>query len=234
VAAGGRRLRWCSLFRSGATHLLSDLDRKRLADLGIRTAVDLRSNWERQEYPHGLIGQEDLLYFVCDHNHVGGNLSQMLRHPGLEATNLRHAMIETYRELPYELSKVYRQLFRSVAAEPLPLVFNCAAGTDRTGVAAALLLGALGVSWEDVVADYLLTQKCVPKITRMIYASTSGANLQRFDAHEVAPLFIADRIYLEAMREAIVTRNGSIEGFLLSQLGLERQLLEALRERLLD
>ncbi len=44
-------------------------------------------------------------------------------------------------------------------AEPanLPLVFHCAAGKDRTGVLAALVLDILGVAPEVIVADYLIT-----------------------------------------------------------------------------
>ena len=46
-----------------------------------------------------------------------------------------------------------------VLAEPgaLPAVFHCAAGKDRTGLLAALLLGSLRVSHDDIVADYELT-----------------------------------------------------------------------------
>ena len=39
----------------------------------------------------------------------------------------------------------------------MPAVFHCAAGKDRTGLLAALLLGSLGVSHDDIVADYTLT-----------------------------------------------------------------------------
>jgi protein-tyrosine phosphatase len=39
-------------------------------------------------------------------------------------------------------------------AEAQPLVFHCAAGKDRTGVLAALLLGCLGVEPETVISDY--------------------------------------------------------------------------------
>ena len=41
---------------------------------------------------------------------------------------------------------------------PCPAVFHCAAGKDRTGLLAALLLGSLGVAHDDIVEDYALTQ----------------------------------------------------------------------------
>ncbi len=48
------------------------------------------------------------------------------------------------------------------------VLFHCAAGKDRTGVVAALLLSVLGVSVEDIVADYMLSADSVePVITRL-------------------------------------------------------------------
>jgi len=48
--------------------------------------------------------------------------------------------------------------------DALPAVFHCAAGKDRTGILAALLLSSLGVADEDVVADYALTGEAVPRM----------------------------------------------------------------------
>src|SRR5918996_443822 len=43
-----------------------------------------------------------------------------------------------------------------------PTVFHCTAGKDRTGIVAALVLALLGVSEDDIVADYVLTQDVMP------------------------------------------------------------------------
>jgi hypothetical protein len=88
--------------------------------------------------------------------------------PETDATHLGDATIEVYRELPYEFSRrLSGAFFCRIAGGQLPLVFNCAAaGKDRTGVAAALPLTALGVAWEDVMADYLLSGQIVADILR--------------------------------------------------------------------
>lgn len=57
----------------------------------------------------------------------------------------RAAMIQGYRRLPFEQVPAHRELFRRLAAGDVPLVFNCSAGKDRAGTAAALILSALGV-----------------------------------------------------------------------------------------
>ena len=43
-------------------------------------------------------------------------------------------------------------------------MFHCAAGKDRTGLLAALVLSALGVSDEDVVRDYALTEAAMVRM----------------------------------------------------------------------
>jgi len=43
-------------------------------------------------------------------------------------------------------------------ASSYPLVFHCAAGKDRTGVLAALVLSILGVDRSVIIEDYVITQ----------------------------------------------------------------------------
>ena len=50
-----------------------------------------------------------------------------------------------------------------VLCEPdaLPAIVFCSAGKDRTGLVTALTLGVLGVSQEEIVADYALTERAL-------------------------------------------------------------------------
>jgi protein-tyrosine phosphatase len=65
-------------------------------------------------------------------------------------------MTKLYTVLPEEALPKYRVLF-SLLADPsnLPLLFCCSAGKDRTGVAAALILYALGAGMDTIMEDYL-------------------------------------------------------------------------------
>jgi protein-tyrosine phosphatase len=233
TGADGRRVRWRQLYRSGTTHLFNAAARERLAAMGIRAAVDLRSRQEQAEHPHAFGAIADFSYLSCNHDHVAGNLVGALRDPRLNAAAVREEMLQLYRELPYAFRDVLQMLFRSAALGPLPLVFNCAAGKDRTGVAAALLLIALGVDWPEVEADYLLTERCVPDIMRAVLASRMGRRLAAIDPQALLPLFGVDRTYLAAMRESVAARSGSFDNYFAVELALEPDLLAALRERLL-
>jgi protein-tyrosine phosphatase len=233
LGADGRRVRWRRVFRSGSTHALSPASRQLLSALGIRAAVDLRSRQEQDEHPHALCAEGGCEYLAFDHDHSGGDLLTLLERPDIHASHLHLAMAQLYRELPYQFTEIYRELFRVLARSPLPMVFNCAAGKDRTGVAAALLLTALGVAWEDIEADYLLTQQFVAEIKNSVIGSRWGRRLTRLDPVTIAPLFGVETSYLTAMREAILVRSGSFERYFQNDLKLEPALLQELRERLL-
>jgi protein-tyrosine phosphatase len=233
-AAHGKRVKNGQLFRSGTTDALTANDRASLAKLAIRTVVDLRSNEERLELPHGLKDDVGVDYRAYDHDRRGGNLLRLLDRPNLQAVDLENAMLHMYRHLAYEFAEVYRDLFQTIAKGPVPLVFNCAAGKDRTGVAAALLLSAIGVSWEDIVEDYLLTRQFVPAIVRKFSSSTLGGKIGRFDPCVVAPVFEVRPSYLITMREAVTARSGSIDEYLRIDLGLDLGLLKKLRQQLLN
>ena len=69
----------------------------------------------------------------------------------------RAAMGATHPQILTEFNSQYRRMFKQLLADNVPLAFNCSAGKDRTGVAAALILTALGVSRETVIQDYLLS-----------------------------------------------------------------------------
>ena len=57
-------------------------------------------------------------------------------------------------------NKAYKELFRALEAGETPILFHCSAGKDRTGVAAMLILLALGASDETICADYARTNLC--------------------------------------------------------------------------
>jgi protein-tyrosine phosphatase len=231
--ASGLHVRWKEVFRSGTTHLLTDADRTRLQQLGIRVVIDLRSVKERERYPHALLGCPGVDYFALDHDRAAANVLKMLQKKALSVEELRVATLNSYRNLPYESVAIFKQLFSSVACGPLPLVFNCSAGKDRTGVAAALMLSALGVAWEDIVLDYMLSQPLSRNIERAFRLPGAEDIFKHLPSDVVATLFGVDPLYLKAMRESLIERSGNIEQYLSSDLGLSAPTLERFRERLL-
>jgi protein-tyrosine phosphatase len=71
---------------------------------------------------------------------------------------VREAMRLNYPKKLYSHQAIYKKMLMRLVEQQTPLVFHCAAGKDRTGVAAALILSLLGVSDELIIEDYLLDQ----------------------------------------------------------------------------
>ncbi len=59
-------------------------------------------------------------------------------------------------------NKAFKELFRALEAGETPILFHCSAGKDRTGVAAMLILLALGASDETICADFV-QHECLPQ-----------------------------------------------------------------------
>ncbi|MFX8016077.1 tyrosine-protein phosphatase, partial [Acinetobacter baumannii] len=81
--------------------------------------------------------------------------------PGQPATaaNVKAMMTASYPRMLTQFNGQYRRMFGELLAGRVPLAFNCSAGKDRTGIAAALVLTALDVPHKTVVEDYLLTNR---------------------------------------------------------------------------
>jgi protein-tyrosine phosphatase len=224
---------WKTLYRSGTLHALSTADWRQLEALGLAAAFDLRSRAERTERPHGFANRPPLSYFSIDHDHDVGDLGRMMLNPKLTAEEVRGWMVKSYRQMPYELSASFRVLFSLLVRGPLPLVFNCSAGKDRTGVASALVLTSVGVPWNAVVADYLISATTVPAQRRLLQSARAGTLLAALEPATVDALLGAEAIYLEAMRESIEQRSGSVEGYLRDELELTQDDLATLKSRLI-
>jgi protein-tyrosine phosphatase len=230
----GRRLRWGLLFRSGVMATLTDADRRRLAPFGIRVICDLRANGERLHRPTRWAGISEVEIWARDHDSSGGDLLTRLTDPATTATDMFAMMHETYRKLPYEQVASYREIFRRLSRGQLPLLFHCAAGKDRTGVAAALILTALGVPREAVIEEYLISEYYFDSGRRIALENASGTLLKQVPPDIWEPLMHAKKSYLEAMFSQLQDNHGSIEGYIAEQLEIGQDEIDQMRTHLLS
>ena len=161
VTVDGRRTRRGRLFRSEFLGPTGDLAEPLGRRISLRTVVDLRR--------HGEVAFEQVAWAaqgVALH-HVPLRLSQ---------GTTWHAGYHRYLvDGPDRVVEVMRIL---MAPARQPALFHCAAGKDRTGVIAALLLETLGVTRAEVLADYALTVHGIaPIIERLMDAGPYQAQL---------------------------------------------------------
>ncbi|MGW2249304.1 tyrosine-protein phosphatase [Kitasatospora sp. NPDC001660] len=114
-----------------------------------------------------------------------------------------------------------------------PLLFHCSAGKDRTGWLAALLLTALGVDHETVLADYLLTNERSAPVVGRVMDDFGTRGLMR-EPELLLPVFRADPAYLAAAFEEVEAGWSDFGAFWRDGLGLDDEVLAGLRNNLLD
>ena len=159
----GKTVKWGQIYRGFPTgRLTTEADRARLDGLGLRLILDLRSGAEAAKLPD-YVPDGARLVQICGLRDATGqeidfspNDIQRLVQSVPAGTNLSQLM---YRQM-LTGNKAFKELFRALEAGETPILFHCTAGKDRTGVAAMLILLALGASDETICADYARTNLC--------------------------------------------------------------------------
>jgi protein-tyrosine phosphatase len=231
----GRRVKWGKLYRSGSMAWLTPADYDRLSELSIKTICDLRTVRERTAEPNTWREVANIAYWAREHSESFGELRKAIGSAsGLSTPEMaRAAMVEGYRKLPFEQAPAHREIFNRLAAGEVPLVVNCAAGKDRAGTAAALILSALGVPRETVLDDYVLTEQVVD--LEAIFMDRRRKNeLTDQSRGVVRAILKSDASYLHAALDAVEERHGSVTAYLRDALGITEDALFAIRQSLLE
>jgi len=230
------------LFRSAEFSDLRGDDAAAFARLGIRTVYDLRTQAERAKQPEQLPpGTEYVVLDILNDSSQAGaaQLLAVLGDPKAAEAMLGGGKAlalfdESYREivsLPSALAG-YRQFFSAIAGEEhTPAVFHCTTGKDRTGWAAASTLLLLGVSTDDVFADYLLTNdQLLPALQPLLdqFRSIGG------DPDLLKPVVGVQKEYLETALDEMQKRYKTIDGYFSQGLGLDAATIGKLRVRLTE
>ncbi len=149
---------------------------------------------------------------------------------------------EVHRILAREGREEYSAMIRALSdPENRPFAFHCSHGVHRTGTATAILLSALGVPWETVREDYLLSNtyraqendKRIEQLT--IEASkTLGVSVEKVDTTNIVAFYILQGEYIDGTLEVIHREYGSMENYLLKGLGLSSEEIDILRQQLLE
>jgi protein-tyrosine phosphatase len=228
--AGARRLRRGRVFRSDSLSRMTESDVRHVVDeLGVATVVDLRAGHEVDAYGHGPLGSEGVL--VHHLPIVDETRPDRIERPADASDPANLTLDRIYLLMLERYADRFVGVLRMLADDAThPVVFHCAAGKDRTGLVAALLLSLLGVDDETVAADYALTSEHIDELVERhrAQAEAHGSSVEVDDAQLRAEAAVM-RIVLAEMRD----RYGSAEAYLESH-GLEPEAVAALRDSLLE
>ena len=208
------------LFRSDHLGALDAHDASQIQALGIRRVLDFRGVHERTSAAcrvpgvevHSLAIEPTIVQVLAELTEAGHRLG--------EADVARH-MQDTYRGFVRASAGRFAEFFDLLLASAEPTVFHCTAGKDRTGVAAALVLHALGATREEILRDYLLTNERLKPPTVV---------WRGLEPHVARVLWGVRPEFLQAAFDAIDADWGGLDPFLERALGVGPSQRRRLRE----
>lgn len=232
--ADGGRVRRGIVFRSDNLNTLTDADLETFDRLGIRSVFDFRGPREIELQPSRL--------WRSVSNHVnlpitGDTVQEKTFIERVMSGELREVKVDevgaNYVTILENRCDKFAAVLTSIASsERRPILFHCTAGKDRTGLAAALIHGLCGVSREDIVHDYGLSDK-------FRLASRKAALRERFEPHgiDIEPLIPAISAPRQAMHIALdhlESEHGGIHAYVIKSLGIDQQTVNTIREVLIE
>ena len=248
--AEGRVVRSGVLFRSDTLH---EADSDDLARLGLACVVDFRSEAEVERRPDRLNGlavrwvnlpidnprsstalfgdrqdQQDVSEFRAEiiHHWLNRDFDAVLNLIDELGLDIPADRVERYVSFATDFAPVFAAFFAElVAAMGRPLLYHCEGGTDRTGVATALLLGVLGVEREAVMADYLATNTVV---------ADELEELRQLAPPSLWPIIGAQQKQMQAFLDHIDSECGGIDSYARSHLMLTDKAVAQLRSTYLS
>ncbi|MNK72045.1 Tyrosine-protein phosphatase precursor [compost metagenome] len=226
VGALGRRVRHGKLFRSGNPALASVADLDRLHALGLDMVIDFRSAGEKS--PQEAAFGERFRWIPVPV--LEGSMAMDVLMPRLRDSTpgqVHAFMVDVYRDFPVRYRDAFAGFLRNAEAGGT-LYYHCTAGKDRTGFASLLLLSALGVARDDIVANYLESNHWNRRFNEAILARTDALGVP---PDVIMPLLDVRPEYLEASIAAIEQAHGGLEAYIADGLGVD---IDRLRSHYLE
>ena len=241
--ADGRSVKAGKLIRSGELSRLSESDVQKLTKLGLKTVVDFRTDYEKNEKPDAIV--PDVRYIACPileqmtgitREQTGNEIPPFFRAAIAAGKSAEDRMAGLYLPLvegEYSLTH-YSEFLRLVLHhEEGALLYHCTAGKDRVGVATMLILSALGVTRESILEDYLLTNQFVAPETEQTVRDAKRYSDDPNLEFAIWAFDSARERYLQNAWSSIDRNYGSTEAFLEQMLDFGAYEVAALREKYL-
>lgn len=250
----GRRIKWGMGYRSDYLYHLEDTSMEYIESLNIHTIIDYRTPEEILESPNRSINEKASYNF--NPNASVAEMAGILQSG--ETKDSRMDMLEIAKQqiasgnlnagddhminqqVGFTKEKSAIDAFSNtikVLSDPInaPSFQNCRGGKDRTGFGLLLLEGLLGVNYEDLIYDYMLTARARKEKNKLYYQrflkqADGDENVARY----MYSLFDAKESFIKASLDKILKEYGSIVGFAKEVLNITDEMIESLKSIYLE
>lgn len=208
--------------RTGGTRSMTDDDLARFRDWGVMRVLDLRSAGEIPQLTCRFAKQDWVRWTnvpLYDFDLSSPALMPIRDTGGYLASGYLH-MLASHDAL--------RRIFACIAPATADecVLFHCAAGMDRTGVLAMLLLGLAEVPRAQIIADYAYSFGTKEQVNELVFGNGDP------DAPSVHPLLRSRLGVIATVYDTLIATHGSVRSFLES-CDIDAATLDAVRDHLL-
>jgi protein tyrosine/serine phosphatase len=225
----GGETKFGAIVRSDSVSQLTEAGWQALVAHGVRTVVDLRGDHEREEDPPREL-PVDVVHVPFmeaseeEWNEIAPEIEAASAAAPDVATSTRDVYVIFLERFKANVAAGVRAVAR---AQEGGVVVHCAGGKDRTGLLTALLLHVVGVSEQEIAADYALSEERLrPRHEAWFEAAESEEELVRLQRIAQTPAGSMLGVFHELER-----LYGSVDDYLLSAR-VEEEDLERVRSRL--
>lgn len=231
----GKHIKWGKIYRSAVLSNLTNEDLQLLQVLKIGNILDFRGPKEIAAFPDKIPANTAYDELPAgSENDTPDDWKDMAE--DMKKTSVVESdagAIQYYKNIS-AFGKRYRPMFdQLLLIQPdSAIVFHCAGGKDRTGIAAALIEYVLGVDKKDIVADYIITnqyrKRYNEEIAQLLHLKY-GVPLERAQQYG-----LAKAEFLEASFDEIQKQYGSMDNFVQKELGLNKAKIDRLKQLYLE
>ena len=228
--SNGKQIRWGKIYRSSSLVNATSQDAKILNNLGIRTVIDLRTEWERYRYPSKYLAPQifnlplrgNPAFFFADKILSGEKKSGDIKVYNQSAFSF---LLENNSEYFIEIFDILLDVGN------YPVLINCFSGRERTAVVSALILAALDIDMDQIINEYMLTNE---QIDVGSFMSETNIFLQDQEIQEAfTTLFREHRGTITYSFDKLIKEYGSLDNFFNNELNLTAKKREKLKEIML-
>lgn len=223
----GKHVKWGRIYRSAAINNLSADDLDKLQKLSLAYVMDFRGPYEVKAAPDKIPANATRISLPAGSENVGD--SNYMKHM-VQSLRSDSFLIHFYSDLtPFH--DRYKPMFDELLQvnKDSAVLFHCSAGKDRTGIAAALILYALGVDKQIIIEDYVATNY----YRRNENARAVKGMMMQFKMDETTAnnMMAAKESYIKATFTSIEASYGTIDTYLEKVMGLSKERRELLKHK---
>ncbi|WP_042274820.1 tyrosine-protein phosphatase [[Clostridium] dakarense] len=231
----GRIVKKGLFFRSANLNNLNEEDIDTLKNLNIKYIFDYRSDEEADKLPSTVIKniqniRVSAMKFENEKNAKFGSIEEMMKEM-IKSNGVFDMLKKSYYDLPIDNTSYKRLVELIKNTQNLPILNHCTAGKDRTGVGCAIIYMILGVSRDDIIEEYLKSNKYSKESIEEYIIKNQ--DLKSVPLENLNNIFGVNEEYIKEAFKRIDENYDTVENYLYNEFNLTKEDIDSIRNHCL-